>query len=100
METRSQRCLRLGHADAGTQAAHHFDPVEVSVAIHTSRFGAVQEHIRVQRKIEVWRSRGVYSEKFRRRNADHRKRYVVNENRLPNRIRRPSEAILAGSETD
>ena len=53
METRSQRCLRLGHADAGTQTAHHFDPVEVFVAIHASRSGAVHEHIRVQRKVEV-----------------------------------------------
>src|SRR5580658_1308610 len=89
MEARSQRCLPLGHADAGTQAAHHFDPVEVSVAIHTSRSGAVEEHIRVQRKVEI-----------RRRDADHREGNVIDENRLSNRIRRSSKATLASSETD
>ena len=100
METRSQRCLRLGHAYAGTQTAHHFDPVEVSVAIHTSRSGAVHEQIRVQRKVEVRRRRRVDSEEFRRRNADHREGHVIDENRLSDRIRRSPKAILAGRKTD
>src|SRR5580658_5309595 len=100
MEARSQSCLRLGHADAGTQAAHHFDPVEVSVAIHTSRFGTVYEQTGVQRKVDVRRHRRVDSEEFRRRDADHRERNAIDENRLSNRIRRASKALLACSETD
>src|SRR5206468_12729884 len=96
----SQQCLRLGHADARAQAAHHFDPVEVSVAIHTSRSGAVYEHIRVQRKIEVRRRRRVHSEEFRGRDTDYREGNVIDENRLSNRIRWSSEAILACSKTD
>src|SRR3989442_15095563 len=100
METRSQRCLRLGHADTGTQAAHHFDPVEVSVAIHTSRSGAVYEHIRVQRKVEVRRRRWVDSKEFRWRNTDHRKGQIIDENRLSNRIRRSPKALLACRKTD
>src|SRR5207247_7154403 len=100
METRRQRCLRLGHAYAGTQAAHHFNPVEVSVAIHTSRSGTVYKHIRVQRKVEVRRHRRVYSNEFRRRDADHREGNVIDENRLSNRIRRSSKAILACRKTD
>ncbi len=100
MKPRSQHCLCLGHAYAGTQAAHHFDPVEVSVAIHTSRSGAVYEHIRVQRKVEVRRHRRVDSEEFRRRDADHREGNVIDENRLSDGTRRSSKAILAGSKTD
>ena len=100
METRSQRCLRLGHAYAGTQAAHHFDPVEVSVGIHTSGSGAVYEQIRVQRKVEVRRCGWVDSEEFRWRHADHREGLVIDENWLSNRIRRSSKAILACSKTD
>ncbi len=100
METRSQRCLRLGHAYTGTQAAHHFDPVEVFVAIHMSRPGAVYEHIRTQRKVDVRRHRRVDSEEFRRRDADHREGNVIDENRLSNRVRRSSKAILACRKTD
>ena len=100
METRRQRCLRLGHAYAGTQTAHHFDPVEVSVGIHTGRPGAVHEQIRVQRKIEVRRRRWIDSEEFRRRHADHREGHVIDENRLSNRTRRSPKALLAGGKTD
>src|ERR1700756_20732 len=100
METRSQHSLRLGHAYAGTQAAHHFDPVEVSVGIHTSRLGTVHEQIRVQRKIEVRRRRWIHSEEFRRRDTDYREGNVIDENRLSNSIRRSSKAILACSKTD
>src|SRR5205823_5089298 len=95
METRSQRSLRLGHAYAGAQTAHHFDPVEVSVGIYTSRSGAVYEQIGVQRKVEVRRRRRIDSEEFRRRHADHRERHIIDENRLSDRIRRSSKAILA-----
>ena len=100
METRSQHCLRLGHAYAGTQAAHHFDPVVVSVVIHTSRSVTVHEQIRVQRKVEVRRRRRIDSEEFRRRDTDHREGSVIDENRLSNRTRRSSKAILACSKTD
>src|ERR1039457_150403 len=92
--------LRLGHAYTGTQAAHHFDPVEVSVAIHTIRSGTVYERSGVQRKVEVWRHRRVDSEKFRRRDADHREGNVIDENRLSNRIRRSPKAILACRKAD
>ena len=88
MKSRSQHCLCLGHAYAGTQAAHHFDPVEVFVVIHASRPGAVHEHIRVQRKVDFRRRRRVDSEEFRRRHADHREGHVIDENRLSDRIRR------------
>src|SRR5256886_11922583 len=77
-----------------------FRSVEVSVAIHASRSGAVYEHIRVQRKVEVRRHRWVDSEEFRRRDADHREGNVIDENRLANRIRRSSKAILACRKTD
>src|SRR5260370_9398623 len=56
--------------------------------------------MRVQRKVEARRRRRVYSKEFRRRGADHREGNVIDENRLSNRIRRSSEAILACSETD
>src|SRR5260370_36815664 len=56
--------------------------------------------MRVQRKVEARRRRRVYSKEFRRRDADHREGNVIDENRLSNRIRRSSEAILACSETD
>ena len=100
METRSQRCLRLGHAYAGTQAAHHFDPVEVSVGIHTSRSGAVHEQIRVQRKVEVRRRRRIDSEEFRRRHADHGEGHIIDENRLPDGTRQSPKAPLAGRKAD
>ena len=100
MEARRQRRLRLGHADAGTQTAHHFKPVEVSVTIHASRSGAVCEHIRVQRKVEVRRHRGIDSEEFRRRDANHGEGNVIDEDRLSNRIRGASKAISACSKTD
>jgi len=100
METRSQRCLRLGHAYAGTQTAHHFDPVEVSVGICTSRSGTVHEQIRVQRKVEVRRRRRIDSEEFRRRHADHREGHIIDENRLSDRTRRSPKALLAGRKAD
>ncbi len=100
METGSQRCLRLRHAYARTEAAHHFDPVKVFVVIHASRFGAVYQQIRVQRKVDLRRRRWVDSEEFRRRDADHREGHVVDENRLSNRIPRSAKAIFAGSKTD
>jgi len=54
----------------------------------------------VQRKVEVRRRRRIYSEEFRRRDADHRKGHVIDENRLSNRIRRSPKAILACRKTD
>ena len=54
----------------------------------------------MQRKVEVRRRRRVDSEEFRRRDADHREGHVIDENRLSNRIRRSSKAILAGRKTD
>src|SRR5580658_3181866 len=100
METRSQRCLRLGNAYAGTQTAHHFDPVEVSVGIHTSRSGTLHEQIRVQRKVEVRRRGRVDSKEFRWRNTDHRKGHIMDQNRLSNRSRRSPKALLARRKTD
>jgi hypothetical protein len=100
METRSQRCLRLGHGCAGTQTAHHFDPVEVWVAIHTTRPGTVHEQNRVQRKVKVGRRRRIDSEEFRRRHADHREGHIIDENRLSDRTRRSPKAILAGRKAD
>src|SRR5206468_9234374 len=54
----------------------------------------------VQWKVEVRRHRWVDSEEFRRRDADHREGNVIDENRLSNRIRRSSKAILACRKTD
>src|SRR5205085_5036474 len=66
----------------------------------TSRPGAVHKHIRVQRKVDLRRRRWVDSEEFRRRDTDHREGHVIDENRLSNRIRRSSKAILACRKTD
>src|SRR5205085_10080294 len=73
---------------------------KVSVGIHTSRSGAVYKHIRVQRKVEIRRRRGIYTEEFRRRHADHREGHIIDENRLSDRTRRSSKAILACRKTD
>src|SRR4051812_22921854 len=100
MKTRSEHCLRLGHAYARAQAAHHFEPVEVWIRIQASRRGTLYEHNRVQRKIEVRSRRGVDSEEFRRRDTDHREGNVIDENRLSDRTRRAPKAILAGSKAD
>ena len=92
--------MRLGHADTGTEAAHHFDPVEFSVGIHCRR----RPH---RRRADSCATEGRgpappsrMLEEYRRRDADHREESVIDENRLSNRIRRSSKTILASRETD
>src|SRR5262249_2813845 len=65
-----------------------------------SRPEAVYEHIRMQRKVDLRHRRWVDSKEFRWRDTDHREGHIIDENRLSNRIRRSSKAILACRKTD
>src|SRR5260370_73917 len=70
----------------------YFDPIHAPFTLHYERAEPGRGRVRCNRRVD--------SEEFRRRDADHREGNVIDENRLSNRIRRSSKAILACSETD
>ena len=81
MKRRSQRGLGLSETDSGTQSAHDVDPIvvlsEVILGSKTKQMASSQQFIGVHWKIDIRSRRGIDAEEFRRRNADHGERQVV-----------------------
>ena len=84
METRSQRCLRLGPTlTPGCRRPIILNPIQLSIAVahkHFQRRGHLDSH--ATEGGEQGTHAGRYCEEFRRGDADHSERNVIDEDRL------------------